>query len=57
LKTRTFHVVVVGKGHGAGLEVTESPDKVVAYQGEGQIVADFGPAGGSQPPGPSLRGE
>jgi alpha-D-xyloside xylohydrolase len=38
LKARTFHVVIVGKGHGAGAEVTENPDKVISYQGEQQIV-------------------
>jgi alpha-D-xyloside xylohydrolase len=38
LKARTFHVVIVGKGHGAGVEVTENPDKVISYQGERQIV-------------------
>jgi alpha-D-xyloside xylohydrolase len=50
LKARTFQVVLVDKGHGAGLEVTGNPDKVVAYRGEQQIVADFGRPGGSQPP-------
>jgi alpha-D-xyloside xylohydrolase len=38
LKARTFHVVLVGKGHGAGVEVTDNPDKVISYQGEQQIV-------------------
>ena len=39
LKSRTFQVVVVGKAHGAGLDVTEHADKVVAYQGAGQVVS------------------
>ena len=39
LKSRTFQVVLVGKGHGAGLDVTQTPDKVIAYQGEGQVVS------------------
>jgi alpha-D-xyloside xylohydrolase len=38
LRTRVFHVVIVGKGHGTGVEVTDSPDKVVSYQGERQVV-------------------
>jgi hypothetical protein len=38
LKARTFHVVIVGKGHGTGVEVTDNPDKVISYQGEQQIV-------------------
>jgi len=38
LKARTFHVVLVRKGVGAGVELTDKPDKVVSYQGEQQIV-------------------
>ena len=38
LKARTFQVVLVRKGQGAGLDVTQTPDKVIAYQGEGQVV-------------------
>ena len=38
LKARTFHVVMVRKGHGTGVEVTDAPDKVIAYQGEQEIV-------------------
>jgi alpha-D-xyloside xylohydrolase len=38
LKARTFRVVVVGKGRGAGVEVTANPDKVVSYRGEQQEV-------------------
>jgi alpha-D-xyloside xylohydrolase len=34
LKARTFQVVLVGNGHGGGVEVTDAPDKAVAYQGE-----------------------
>ena len=38
LKTRTFQVVLVGKGHGTGVEVADRPDKVISYQGEEQVV-------------------
>ena len=38
LQARTFHVVLVRKGVGAGVEVTDKPDKVISYQGEQQIV-------------------
>ena len=38
LKARTFHVVIVGKGRGTGVEVTDNPDKVVSYQGEQQTL-------------------
>jgi alpha-D-xyloside xylohydrolase len=38
LAARTFHVVVVGKGHGGGVEVTDNPDKVISYQGEQETV-------------------
>ncbi len=34
LKSRTFDVVVVGKNHGAGVEVTANPDKVISYSGQ-----------------------
>jgi alpha-D-xyloside xylohydrolase len=39
LKTRAFEVVIVRKGHGTGVEVTESPDRVVSYNGERQDLA------------------
>jgi alpha-D-xyloside xylohydrolase len=39
LQARTFHVVIVGKGHGAGLEVEDHPDKVISYQGDPRIVS------------------
>jgi len=38
LKSRTFHVTVVGKGHGTGLEVTGHPDKTVQYSGQAVAV-------------------
>jgi alpha-D-xyloside xylohydrolase len=44
LKARTFQVVVVRKGHGAGLDVTQTPDKVIAYQGEGEVISFARPA-------------
>jgi len=37
VKTRTFDVVVVRKGHGTGVEVA-APDKTISYQGERQTV-------------------
>jgi hypothetical protein len=44
LKARTFQVVVVRKGHGVGLDVTQTPDKVIAYQGEGEVISFARPA-------------
>ena len=38
LKTRSFQVVVVGKSHGTGVEVTKDPDKAISYIGGRQIV-------------------
>ncbi len=38
LKERTFNIVVVGKDHGTGVEITDKPDKAISYQGERQIV-------------------
>ncbi|MGO9316262.1 MAG: TIM-barrel domain-containing protein [Terracidiphilus sp.] len=38
LKSRTFHIVMVGKSHGVGVEVTGNPDKVILYQGEQQTI-------------------
>ncbi len=38
LKSRTFHVVLVGPGHGTGIETTASPDKVVNYSGKKLVV-------------------
>jgi alpha-D-xyloside xylohydrolase len=35
---RTFHVVVVRKGHGIGVETASAPDKVISYRGERQTV-------------------
>jgi len=31
---RTFNVVFVGDGHGAGTDPTSNPDKVIEYQGK-----------------------
>ncbi len=39
LTTRTFRVVLVGDGHGTGVEVTANPDKVVGYKGRKLVVA------------------
>lgn len=38
LKARTFHVVLVRKGHGTGVEVTDKADELISYHGEQQIV-------------------
>ncbi len=38
LKERSFHIVIVGKDHGTGVETTDNPDKIVSYRGERQIV-------------------
>jgi alpha-D-xyloside xylohydrolase len=38
LKTRTFQIVLAGKSHGVGVEVTNNPDKVVSYTGEEQKI-------------------
>jgi len=38
LQARSFHVVIVRKGHGTGIEVTDTPDKVISYHGEQQTV-------------------
>jgi alpha-D-xyloside xylohydrolase len=34
LKERTFHITWVAEDHGCGVEITEQPDRVVAYSGE-----------------------
>jgi alpha-D-xyloside xylohydrolase len=38
LKQRTFHVVFVGEGHGAGVGETAEPDKSVTYDGNAVSV-------------------
>ena len=38
LKERTFDIVIVGKGHGTGVGVTDNPDKTVSYQGDRQVI-------------------
>jgi alpha-D-xyloside xylohydrolase len=38
LKARTFNVVVVGKNHGAGVELASRADKTVAYDGTRQSI-------------------
>jgi alpha-D-xyloside xylohydrolase len=38
LESRSFHVVFVGTGHGAGIELTGSPDKLVEYSGSSIAV-------------------
>ena len=39
LKTRTFHVVLVGPNHGTGVEPIDTPDRTVAYDGSRKAVA------------------
>jgi alpha-D-xyloside xylohydrolase len=38
LTGRTFRVVLVEKGHGIGVDVTENADRVVGYRGEEEVV-------------------
>jgi len=38
LKKRHFHIVLVKKDHGTGVEITDKPDKVILYKGKKQIV-------------------
>ncbi len=38
LQTRNFQIVLVRKNHGAGVEVTKNPDKVVVYKGDEQTI-------------------
>jgi alpha-D-xyloside xylohydrolase len=38
LNERTFNIVLVGKDHGTGVEITDHPDKTVRYQGDRQII-------------------
>jgi alpha-D-xyloside xylohydrolase len=38
LNTRGFQVVIVGKSHGTGVEVSSDPDKVISYQGERKTI-------------------
>jgi alpha-D-xyloside xylohydrolase len=38
LQERSFHIIIVGKTQGTGIETTPNPDKVVSYQGKQQIV-------------------
>ncbi len=38
LDTRTFHVIVVGDGHGTGIDLTAHPDKTVSYSGKSVTV-------------------
>jgi len=38
LRERTFDVVLVSAGHGAGVEATEKADRVVRYAGQAVSV-------------------
>ncbi len=38
LQERTFDIVIVGKGHGTGVDITGNPDKVITYQGSRQVI-------------------
>ena len=38
LKQRSFHLVVVGEGRGAGMDLTPKPDQVVSYDGSQKVV-------------------
>jgi alpha-D-xyloside xylohydrolase len=39
LKERTFQVVLVGKEHGTGVEITADPDRTVRYDGKEQSIS------------------
>ncbi len=39
LTKRTFKVVIVGEGHGAGIDDAAKPDKTVTYDGRKTVVA------------------
>jgi alpha-D-xyloside xylohydrolase len=38
LKRCSFHIVVVGEGRGAGMDLAEKPDQVVSYDGSQKVV-------------------
>jgi alpha-D-xyloside xylohydrolase len=38
LNERKFHIIIVGKSKGNGVELTESPDKVIQYKGQEVII-------------------
>ncbi|MDE2184145.1 MAG: DUF5110 domain-containing protein [Alphaproteobacteria bacterium] len=38
LKRRSFHIILVGKDHGTGIDTTANPDKVVTYTGRKLVV-------------------
>ncbi|MGD0548814.1 MAG: DUF5110 domain-containing protein, partial [Terracidiphilus sp.] len=38
LKSRSFQVVLVGKGHGTGVEVTGNPDRAITYIGDAVTI-------------------
>ncbi|HEV2490363.1 MAG TPA: glycoside hydrolase family 31 protein [Candidatus Acidoferrales bacterium] len=39
LRSRTFHIVFVGQGHGVGIPPTSRPDKIVQYSGQQLVVS------------------
>jgi len=38
IEKRSFQITVVGKSKGTGLEINKTPDKVIQYNGEEQVV-------------------
>ena len=38
LETRTFHIILVQKNHGTGIEVTTQPDKIIQFNGAEQRI-------------------
>ncbi len=38
LKERTFNIVLAGKDHGAGVGITNNPDKIISYDGQRQVI-------------------
>jgi alpha-D-xyloside xylohydrolase len=50
LRERSFRIVRVGQGHGVGEGVTETPDRVVRYEGAAQSIQLPPRSGRSVPP-------
>lgn len=39
IQSRTFNLVVVGDGHGTGIDITSQPDKVIRYDGRSVSIS------------------
>ena len=38
LKSRKFHIVIIGEGKGSGIDSGDNPDKIIEYNGEKTII-------------------